>query len=198
MITRKTILVTGASGFVGSRLVKRLVTLNFNVHVFARSSSNLWRLKNELPKITLHNVDICDQSLVTATIAQIKPNSLFHLACYGGFANETNDEKIIATNTLATYYLLDACSKVKTEQFIYIGSSSEYGIKTKAITEEDLERPNNLYGITKLAGSNLTRLYAETGKLPGTILRIFSPYGINDDPRRLIPTVLAFIKRTCH
>lgn len=184
------ILITGASGFVGSRLTTKLVDLNFDVHALVRHSSNLWRLNNLREKISLHNADLSAQKQVSDVIQRINPDVVFHFACYGGFPNEADEERIMTVNTLGTYYLLQACSKTGTKKFFHIGSSSEYGIKSYPMSEDDLERPVNIYGISKLATSNIVRLYAESGKLPSTILRIFSPYGIYDDARRLIPTVI--------
>ena len=186
----KKILITGATGFVGSRLAAKLVLENFEVHVITRPTSDLWRLKNWQSQIHFHQTDLNNPTAITAVIDQLKPHWVFHLACYGGFSDQIDPMITIQTNILATYYLLEACSKIDIEKFIFVGSSSEYGIQSEPMSENLLERPHSMYGVTKMTASHLVRLFAESSRLPATILRIFSPYGEYDDPKRMIPMVI--------
>lgn len=186
----KKILITGVSGFVGSRLAARCVSLGYEVHAFVRSQSNLWRIQSFQDKLQLHEVDLLDQASLDKALQTIKPEWVFHLACYGGFPQENDEAKIIQVNTLGSYYLLNACTDINVEQFVYVGSSSEYGIKDVAMKESDLERPANIYGCAKLAVTNLTRFFAEQQRLPTTILRIFSVYGPYEAITRFVPSVI--------
>lgn len=186
----ETVLITGASGFVGSRLAARLANMNYEVHVIVRLSSNLWRINEFKNKLQLHLVDLENFEQIKQAVNKINPGIIFHLACYGGFANEGDENRVLTINTLATYHLLKAAAMAKTKKFIYVGSSSEYGPKTEIISENDLERPSSIYGVSKLAGSQLVRLFADKGIFSAAILRIFSPYGMFDDQRRLIPMII--------
>jgi nucleoside-diphosphate-sugar epimerase len=184
------VFITGATGFVGSRLASRLVEQNFDVHISVRPTSNLWRIKNFQDKLSAHDVNLLDQTKIHCLLKNINPDYVFHLACYGGFPDENEHLNILNTNIIATFNLLEACAQTKTKKFIYIGSSSEYGFQSEAMTEECREMPRNIYGVSKLAASHLTRLYAEEEILSTTILRIFSPYGQYDAHKRLIPNVI--------
>ena len=69
---------------------------------------------------------------IKQAIKAVHPEIIFHLACYGGFADERDETKILTINALATYHLLNAAESEKTKKFIYVGSSSEYGPKTRS------------------------------------------------------------------
>jgi len=193
----KKVLITGVTGFVGSRLAERCIALGYDVHAIIRRQSNCWRIQPFQNKMQLHEIDLQDEKGIEVLVATVKPEWVFHLACYGGFPQENDEQKILQINTLGTYYLLHACAQIEMEKFIYVGSSSEYGIKNDPMKESDVERPNNLYGCAKLAATNITRLFAEQKQLPTTILRIFSAYGPYESIARLVPSViLACLNKT--
>jgi nucleoside-diphosphate-sugar epimerase len=100
-----------------------------------------------------------------------------------------NKEKMIESNILLTYKLVEAAEACKSK-FIYIGSSSEYGIKPYDITENEPLRPTTLYGATKASGS----LIVYSSSIPTIIARPFSVYGKNEPLRRFIPKVYNAIK----
>lgn len=182
--------ITGGSGFIGSRLAHRLVEMGIETHLSIREHSNLWRLQPFQSKLYLHVVDLCDQERVDDVVRDIQPDCVVHSACYGGFSEENHPLNIFNTNLLATQFLLESCTKSSIEKFIYLGSSSEYGLQSEPITEETAAHPVSLYGIAKLAATQLTQFYARQRALPATVLRIFSPYGPFDSSKRLIPQVI--------
>ena len=79
----KEVLITGATGFLGSHLTKRLVKEGAKVHVWVRSSSSLWRLSEIQEQLSLHVVDLCDQIAVNNACQEINPEIVYHLAAYG-------------------------------------------------------------------------------------------------------------------
>lgn len=182
--------ITGATGFVGARLANRLVEMGIETHLSIRDSSNLWRLQPFQSKVHLHKLDLSSEQNIHQVLNDVKPDYVFHSACYGGFVEENDPNKILNTNILATQFLLDSCTKLAIKKFVYIGSSSEYGLQSVPMLEDLATNPNSIYAIGKLAATHLTQFYAREKNLPATVLRIFSPYGMFDSPKRLIPQVI--------
>jgi len=183
-------LVTGATGFVGSCLTRRLVEMEYDVHVFIRSGSNKWRIEDLLGRVTRHEVDLRDADVVQKAVTQIGPAIICHLATYGGFASQKEPSVIMESNLMGTANLLEACEKTGFTCFINTGSSSEYGLKSRPMSESDILDPVGDYGVSKAAATLLCRARAFEKGLPVVTLRLFSPYGPWDDPQRLIPYVI--------
>lgn len=190
LLQNKTVIVTGATGFVGSHLLRRLLNEEAQIHTFVRRSSNLWRIDNIKDRLALHEVSLNDTNLLYKTIESIKPDYVFHLATYGGVGGQADNQQIIDTNYLGTVNLLNACNKTGYGGFINTGSSSEYGIKDEPMREEMLPEPYNTYGATKAAATIYCQSQAREKGLPITTLRLFSPFGPYDEPNRLISYVI--------
>jgi len=184
------VLVTGASGFVGGALVRRLVEMELDVHVFIRGESDLWRIQDIQHKLASHVVDLRDAALVEQTVAGIRPAVIYHLATYGGFADQRDSSAIFAANFMGTVHLLRACENVDFDCFVNTGSSSEYGVKAVPMRENDILEPVGDYGVAKSAATLFCRSEALQKDLPVVTLRLFSPYGPWDDPKRFVPYVI--------
>ena len=189
-MTSKTILITGATGFIGSCIAHKLVNMNYDVHITKREQSNIWRIRNIINRIIPHDVDLIDSERVEKLIKESKPDIIIHTAIYGGRPYQKDIKKIIMTNFIGTVNLINACKKVGFELFVNTGSSSEYGIKSKPMTEDAILEPINEYGVSKAAGSLYCQVVARREKIPIVTLRIFSPYGYYDHKARLIPSVI--------
>jgi len=185
------VLVSGATGFIGACLARRLLEMGYEIHAFVRQSANRWRIADIAPHIVLHDVDLRDAHAVEQTVASVRPNKIFHLATYGGFSFQKDIGAIYAANFLGTVNLVIACEKIGFDCFIHTGSSSEYGIKTEPMKESDLPEPLGDYAVSKAAATLFCRSEALLKGLPIATLRVFSPYGPWDDPQRLIPFVIA-------
>jgi len=148
------VLITGASGFVGSHVVRKLVSDGARVHALVRKTSNLWRIQDILHDITLEYADLADSESIAQAITKVKPKGIFHLGVSNvvsglGAKNET----IIQTNALGTVALLDAASAASFDFFVMTGSFLEYGFKDHPVREDELCEPGELYGVSKLAGT---------------------------------------------
>ena len=186
MKTQK-VLVTGATGFVGANLVRRLVREDYEVHIFTRASSNKWRLTDVLSKLNDHTVDLLEENKLKGLIKEIEPEIIFHLAAAGIYGGVHLSEKnLIETNFWGAVNLLNACNDIDYKCFINTGSSSEYGPKKHPMKETDVCEPINMYGITKCAATLYGRFVAKTKDKPIVGFRLFSPYGPYDDKTRLI------------
>lgn len=181
------VLVTGATGFVGACLTRRLVALGYETHCVVRRESNRWRIADLAGNVTEHRCDLRDSADVTACIERVRPEIVCHLATYGGFAFQRDERNIVEANLLGTMNLLRACETVGFRLFVNTGSSSEYGIKKQPMREDDLPEPVGDYGVTKVAATLFCQAEAVQKKLPIVTLRLFSPFGPWDDPQRLIP-----------
>ncbi len=171
------VLVTGATGFVGSNLVRRLVKEGYEVHILTRKTSNMWRLKDIYSSLIDHKVDLSDKDDLLNAVTKINPNNICHLAIYGGYPSQNEDEKILKTNLNGTINLLSALEGIDYDCFINTGSSSEYGKKEFIMKETDICEPNTVYGIAKLSSTlYCNHISAKENKNIGTI-RLFSVYG---------------------
>lgn len=191
MSKKPTAFVTGATGFIGSHLVRELLDKSFNIHILYRPTTTSIRLNDILHKTTPYNIDISDKNQLQKLLRKIQPDYIFHLAnigIYGG--KESFDEDVVNVNLLGTITLLQASKDIPYKLFINTGSSSEYGLKNKKMREIDSCFPESTYGITKLASTLYAKNFAQKNNKPVLTLRLFSPFGSYDDPHRFISTVI--------
>jgi len=186
----KKILITGATGFVGANLLRQLIDGKNDIHIIIRSTSNLWRINDIIDKVNTHVCDLTNRESVEELLLKIKPQIIFHLAVYGGYQFQKESLKIINTNFIGIVNLLDACIETGFDCFINTGSSSEYGIKNKPMSENDLLEPINEYGIAKAAATLYCQVIGRRENLPIFTLRLFSPYGYYEESTRLIPYLI--------
>ena len=186
----KVFLVTGGTGFIGSLLVRRLVSNNEEVHLIIRKESKLWRIQDIADKIMCHTSDLSDADALKKIIEKIKPSIIYHLATYGAYAYQNEADRIIKTNILGTWNLLKAIADLNYELFVNTGSSSEYGFKQFPMRETDLLEPASYYAVTKCSQTLLCYHVARDEKKPIVTLRPFSVYGPYEEPTRFIPTLM--------
>ena len=188
---KKSFLVTGATGFIGANVTRSLIFNNANVHILVRKISDKWRISEILKDVVQHQVDLSDIEKLKNIIPKIKPDFIIHCATYGGHPYQKDIHKIYETNLQGTINLLDALSEVDYRCFINTGSSSEYGVKSKPMVEEDFLEPVNAYGASKASATLFCQFLAKTQKRPIVTLRLFSPYGpYCEQPNRLIAGVI--------
>jgi nucleoside-diphosphate-sugar epimerase len=190
ILSRKSILVTGGAGFIGANLIKKLLKLNYNVHLILRKSSNLWRIKDVLSKIKIYHVDLLDEKTLTKTVKKISPDFIVHLATYSNYRDQKEIREMIDVNIKGTLNLLFASKNINYELFINTGSSSEYGIKNKPMNEKDCLVPISFYAATKASATYLCQTFAKEYQKPIVTLRPFSVYGPYEEKDRFIPTII--------
>lgn len=185
----ETFLITGASGFIGSNIVRRLVFDKKNVHILTRDKKLNWRLSDISSKINIHEISLLDNNL-GSIVKKIKPTYIFHLAAYGSLPREENIDSLINVNLRGTINLLNAVKQNKFKLFINTGSSSEYGVKDQKMKETDLPFPVNDYGVIKTAVTLFVQKEAMRNNLPLITFRLFSAYGPYEEGTRLISSVI--------
>ncbi|RLB83504.1 MAG: NAD-dependent dehydratase [Deltaproteobacteria bacterium] len=186
----KRFLVTGATGFVGANLVRRLVKNGDEVHILTRQESNKWRIVDILDQVTEHQVDLRDRFRLQSTLSRVRPDIVYHCAAYGAYSFQQDAIQIAEVNLMGTVNLVMALMEVGYECLINTGSSSEYGRKAKPMAEGDLLEPITAYAATKAAATLFCQAIARSRQQPILTLRLFSPYGPYEDSTRLIPAVI--------
>ncbi len=185
------ILVTGGTGFIGANLVHELLAQpQTHVHVLAEPGSNYWRLNSMLSTISVHEISITNHHAIRQLVHAIRPQEIYHLAAYGGMADQLDQAAIFDINFYGTVHLLNACKDVGFNVFINTGSSSEYGKKTAPMIESMPLEPVSDYAVAKIAATHFCLKEALVHKLPIYTVRPFSVYGDYEMPTRLIPTIL--------
>jgi nucleoside-diphosphate-sugar epimerase len=183
-------LVTGATGFIGANLCRRLVEQGEEVHVIVRRQSNRWRIADLAGNLHMHEADICEADEVERVFAAARPDVIYHLATHGAYSYQTDGQQILITNVFGLWNLLQSAKKRGYELFVNTGSSSEYGQKDFAMREADVLEPNSFYAVAKSAQSLLCQHSSRMNELPIVTLRLFSVYGPWEEPKRFIPTLM--------
>ena len=184
------VLVTGASGFVGANLARRLLAEGHGVHLLLRANHKPWRIEDIRKDVAVYEADLTDLEGLQKAMSAARPEWIFHLAAYGAYPDQKDLDQMIATNVQGTANLLRATERAGVEAFINSGSSSEYGYKDHAPSEDELVEPNSHYAVTKVAATHLCRLAGQREGSRIITLRLYSVYGPYEEPRRLVPTLI--------
>lgn len=183
-------LVTGATGFVGANLVRGLLAHGADVHALVRPGSNLWRLADVAPYVSLHEADLTIRDDTRATVDAARPDLVFHLAKHGGSPTRIDRLAALRTNVEGMLHLLEAASGRPLTRFVHVGSSFEYAFGHAPLREDDRLEPATVHGATKAAATLLCQQLARQEQLPVTILRAFTVYGPWEGRERLVPTAI--------
>lgn len=184
----KKVLVTGGAGFIGSRLAKELIDLNYDVLIIDNFNSYYDpKLKEERiskllsgKKFKLYRSDISHLESLRKVFLENKVDFVCHLASQAGVRYSLKNPFIYEeTNVKGTLNLLDLTREFKVKGFIYASSSSVYGGSKKIPFSEDdpISKPISLYAATKKAAESLIFAYHYLYGIPSTVLRYFSVYG---------------------
>ena len=190
-LTHKTILVTGAAGFIGSNLVKRLLTDFEGIKVIGIDSITDYydvRLKHErlreiesmAKRWTFIKGSIADKALVERIFTDNDIAVVVNLAAQAGVRYSiTNPDSYIESNLIGFYNILEACRHHEVEHLVYASSSSVYGSNKKIpySTDDKVDNPVSLYAATKKSNELMAHAYAKLYNIPSTGLRFFTVYG---------------------
>lgn len=186
----KTILVTGAAGFIGANLAKRLLE-EFNVEkVIGFDSVNdyydvkikEYRLEqlNKYSKFEFIKGNLANKELINKIFTDYKPQVVVNLAAQAGVRYSiTNPDAYIEANLIGFYNILEACRNNPVEHLVYASSSSVYGGNKKVpfSTDDKVDNPVSLYAATKKSNELMAHCYSKLYNIPSTGLRFFTVYG---------------------
>lgn len=186
----KPILITGAAGFIGANLCKRLLRDIPGAQVIGLDSINDYydvRLKeyrlSELstyPNFTFIKGNLADKALIGSLFEQYHPQIVVNLAAQAGVRYSiANPDAYIESNLIGFYNILEACRHHPVEHLVYASSSSVYGSNKKVpySTEDKVDNPVSLYAATKKSNELMAHAYAKLYNIPCTGLRFFTVYG---------------------
>lgn len=192
----KTVLVTGAAGFIGSFLSERLLSDFKNIRVIGFDSVNDYydiRLKeSRLKKLQKHEnfifikANLADKDKVNEVFCKYSPQIVFNLAAQAGVRYSiTNPDAYIESNIIGFYNILEACrhsyddGATPVEHLVYASSSSVYGSNKKVPynTDDKVDNPVSLYAATKKSNELMAHAYSKLYNIPSTGLRFFTVYG---------------------
>lgn len=186
-----TILITGATGFIGSNLLRELI-LKHTVYLILRKSSNTWRIQDLIDRCNIIFTDISDYKSLSKNTAKIiqSIDTTVHLASYGVSAQKFDLNEGIKTNISGTLNLLKLSHSNGVKRFINTGSCFEYAPSTRSYSETSLIGPQSIYGGIKAATTFLVSAYAKAHRYNAFTLRLFTPFGQFEAQNRFIPTVI--------
>ena len=189
-LTGKTILVTGAAGFIGCNLCKQLLNNFENIKVVGLDNMNDYydvRIKEErLSELQTYDNfifvkgNLADKLLIDQLFVDYKPQVVVNLAAQAGVRYSiTNPGAYIESNLIGFYNILEACRNNPVEHLVYASSSSVYGSNKKIpySTDDKVDNPVSLYAATKKSNELMAHAYSKLYNIPSTGLRFFTVYG---------------------
>ncbi|HOW35800.1 MAG TPA: NAD-dependent epimerase/dehydratase family protein [Candidatus Omnitrophota bacterium] len=185
----KKVLLTGATGFIGSHLARKLVDSGCRVTILARHSSDFWRIQDILSKIEIINADLNDLDPEKIQPSLSGTQIIFHLGAAGVDQNKQDAPAMIQTNIMGTLAMLRLAQMLKSERFIYCGSCFEYG-QGNLLAENTPPNPSSEYGASKASAWILVNTFHQKYNLPVVTLRPFTAYGPFEASYRLVPHVI--------
>ena len=187
---RKIVFITGASGFIGSNLAKRILATEPDTKVIGLDNMNDYydvRIKEarlaELQKFenyTFIKGNLADKALINSIFEQYHPDIVVNLGAQAGVRYSiTNPDAYIESNVIGFYNILEACRHYPVKHLVYASSSSVYGSNKKVpySTDDKVDNPVSLYAATKKSNELMAHAYSKLYNIPSTGLRFFTVYG---------------------
>lgn len=192
--TAMRVFLTGATGFIGSKVARVLVREGYDVWVLLRRESDPWRIQDILPNLRVVHGDLQAKEELDACLEELRPELCLHFAWYAQpgvyLASELNLRYLEASLSLAF-----RLAKVGCKRLVVAGTCAEYDLSLGYLSETSATRPTTLYAASKLALQTALSHFSVTTGLEVVWPRLFYVYGPAEDERRLIPAVICPVLR---
>lgn len=188
------VLVTGATGFIGSHVARVLVRQGHDVHAMLRHGADTWRIADLLDSLFVARGDVGAPEHLEPALARIRPEVCFHLAWYavpGKYLMAVENLDMLRAGIVLAQRLADVGCKT----LIVAGTCFEYDTDFGFLSESAPTRPRNLYAASKLALHLAVSHWASLVGLRVVWPRLFYQYGPYEDERRLVPSVILSLLR---
>ncbi len=182
------ILVTGAAGFIGFHVIRRLLhdgqvvhgLDNLNDYYDPALKEARLRLLADMPGFTMHRANVADQAVVAGIFEKYRPDFVIHLAAQAGVRHSLSHPRLYTESNIVGFLnILEGCRHHGVKHLVYASSSSVYGLNSTMpfSVHQSVDHPVSLYGATKKANELMAHSYSHLYKLPTTGLRFFTVYG---------------------
>lgn len=183
-------LVTGGGGFIGSHLVRRLVSNGADVTVTARPGSKPWRLSSLGLDVNVVPLALGEPVDTDLRAAMAGTDVVFHLAAAGVDPSKDSGADVVCANVVGTVRLLEAAAEAKVRRFVNCGSCFEYGGGSR-LREDAMPCPRSEYAASKSAAWIVASAFARRYGLSVVTVRPFTVYGPQEQEYRLVPSTIA-------
>lgn len=186
--TSKKVLITGAAGFIGFHLAKRLLGMgativgfdNLNAYYEVSLKKSRLSILHEFPPFTFIKGDLADEKAINRLFEKFHPDIVVNLAAQAGVRYSIDHPRsYIDSNIIGFFNILESCRSYKVEHLLFASSSSVYGNqqKTPFSTTDNVDHPISLYAATKKSDELMAYTYSHLYGIPTTGLRFFTVYG---------------------
>ncbi len=187
------VLITGGAGFIGSHLIKKLINFCENIVVLVKDKENINRLEQIKNRLIIYDL----KTPLNEIFNHHKIDVVIHLATYYKKSHTNEDVKeMFQTNVIFPILILEEMLKNNVKHFINTGTFFEYALNnSESISEESKKEPYNLYACTKLNFEEILKYYSKKYGLKVVNLKLFSPYGPDDNEKLIVFLIKSLIER---
>jgi nucleoside-diphosphate-sugar epimerase len=191
----KRVFITGATGFVGSHLLRHLVNSGDTVAVLIRPESDPWRIADLLNRIEPITGRLSEPAALRQPLADFKPDVVYHLGWYGSGPEGRDDPRQLTENVSDACTMVGLAADSGASAWVGLGSQAEYGPTGAVLNESTPTKPATQYGAAKLSAGKLTRDLCAERSMRHVWLRLVTAYGPADQPFYLIPHIILGLLR---
>lgn len=188
------LLLTGATGFLGSKILRHLLDGGHAVAALVRSGSDPWRVRDCLERTTLIRGSLDKPEGWRDVLAAFEPQAVIHVA-WDGVSNTEHENPTQSENIVSSTRLAVLSAQLGASTFVGLGSQAEYGATNRRTDETMPTCPTTLYGMAKLAAGQMCGAICAQHGVRFAWLRVFSTYGPGDNGVWLLPYVLRELRK---